>query len=99
MSADRANAARRALIKGGVPATQIARVEGFSDSVLFNEADPNDPINRRIAIIVLKKKVDDALKSNALGEWASPAAGEPAPANDAATPATDNLPAPLPGTD
>ncbi|HEX4910507.1 MAG TPA: flagellar motor protein MotB [Permianibacter sp.] len=99
LSADRANAARRALVKGGVPATQIARVEGFSDSLLFNETDPNDPINRRIAIIVLKKKVDDALKSNALGEWASPPAGENAPATDSAPPATDNLPAPLPGTE
>lgn len=96
LSADRANAARRALVKGGVPATQIARVEGFSDSVLFNEADANDPINRRIAIIVLKKKFDDALKSHALGEWATPPAGEAAaPAADP-LPATDNVPAPLP---
>ncbi|MFZ5844244.1 MAG: flagellar motor protein MotB [Pseudomonadota bacterium] len=101
LSADRANAARRALLRGGVPPTQIARVEGFSDSLLFNEADPNDPINRRIAIIVLKKKVDDALKSNALGDWATPpddAAGAPAATPPAQTPpATDNLPAPLPG--
>ncbi len=95
LSADRANAARRALVKGGVPATQIARVEGFSDSVLFNEADANDPINRRIAIIVLKKKVDEALKSHALGEWATPPADD-APAAEPAAPATDNLPAPLP---
>ena len=38
-------------------------------AVLFNEADPNDPINRRIAIIVLKKRIDDALKSQALGQF------------------------------
>ncbi len=99
LSADRANAARRALVKGGVPPTQIARVEGFSDSVLFNEADANDPINRRIAIIVLKKKVDEALKSHALGEWASPPASEAGalePVAEPSAPATDNLPAPLP---
>ena len=106
LSADRANAARRALVKGGVPATQIARVEGFSDSLLFNEADATDPINRRIAIIVLKKKVDEALKSHALGEWAqdpnaAPAStsGEqasPEQAAPATPPATDSVPAPIP---
>ena len=106
LSADRANAARRALVKGGVPATQIARVEGFSDSLLFNEADASDPINRRIAIIVLKKKVDEALKSHALGEWADDpnavpdaAAAAPeaaAPEATVPTPGTDNVPAPIP---
>lgn len=69
LSAERANAARRALIDGGVKETQIARIEGFADSILFNEADPNDPINRRIAIIVLKKRIDDALTSHALGRF------------------------------
>ena len=69
LSAERANAARRELIAGGVSESQIARIEGFADSVLFNEADPNDPINRRIAIIVLKKRIDDALKSQALGQF------------------------------
>jgi chemotaxis protein MotB len=98
LSADRANAARRALLKGGVTDKQIARVEGFSDSLLFNEQDANDPINRRIAIIVLKKKVDDALKSHVLGDWAKPAAAaasDSAPAPDAAT-TTDSVPAPIP---
>lgn len=69
LSAERANAARRGLIDGGVAPSQIARIEGFADSVLFNEADPDDPINRRIAIIVLKKRIDDALKSHALGQF------------------------------
>lgn len=71
LSADRANAARRALIKGGVKETQIARVEGFASSIAFDEAHPADPINRRIAIIVLKHKVDEALKSSALNKWGS----------------------------
>ncbi|NQD38946.1 flagellar motor protein MotB [Permianibacter sp. IMCC34836] len=98
LSADRANAARRALVRGGVPEKQIARVEGFSDSMLFNEQDANDPINRRIAIIVLKKKVDDALKTQVLADWAKPADGSPEavpPAADIA-PATDAVPAPIP---
>lgn len=102
LSADRANAARRALVRGGVPDTQIARVEGFSDSLLFNEADASDPINRRIAIIVLKKKFDDALKSQVLADWAESAKAEAPVEQPAATTveplpaATDNVPAPIP---
>lgn len=69
LSTARANSARRALVNGGLNEKQIARVEGFADSALFNESDPNDPQNRRIAIIVLKKRIDDALKSNALGKF------------------------------
>lgn len=99
LSADRANAARRALELGGLKASQIARVEGYSDTVLFNENDANDPINRRIAIIILKKKVDDAIKSNAVGDWGKPVedpvAVEPSPPIDAApSPATTPEPTP-----
>ncbi len=93
LSADRANAARRQLVAGGIKATQIARVEGFSDSLLFNTADPNDPINRRIAIIVLKKRVDEALKAHALGDWAKEVQGPLSGAPDAATPPASDAPA------
>lgn len=67
LSADRANAARRALIKGGIDAEKIARVEGFADSVLFNSEQPTAPINRRIAIIVLKQNIADAIRQSAAG--------------------------------
>jgi len=89
LSADRANAARRALEHGGVKPSQVARVEGFSDTVLFNQNAPDDPINRRIAIIILKKKVDDAIKSNALGEWAKPAEPDAVPVDPMVPPATE----------
>ena len=55
LSSDRANAARRALLRGGIASQQIARVEGFSSSILFDKSEPFNPINRRIAIIVLKR--------------------------------------------
>jgi chemotaxis protein MotB len=68
LSADRANTARRALVAGGVGAQQVARVVGLSDSVLFNRNDPNAPVNRRIAIIVLNKRAEDAIQSRASGQ-------------------------------
>ncbi|WP_228141565.1 flagellar motor protein MotB [Marinobacter sp. X15-166B] len=56
LSADRANTARRALVAGGVAQGQVARVVGLSDSVLFDRNNPEAPVNRRIAIIVLNEK-------------------------------------------
>ncbi len=64
LSADRANTARRALLDGGYPETKILTVQGMGDGAPFNAADPNDPANRRIAIIVLKKSIEDALLGN-----------------------------------
>jgi chemotaxis protein MotB len=71
LSSDRANAARRALIRGGITPDKIARVEGFADSVLFDKEHPTNPINRRIAIIVLKQNVSDAIESEATGNTLS----------------------------
>ncbi len=65
LSADRANTARRALVAGGVDGQQIARVVGLSDSVLFNQEDPQAPVNRRISIIVMNKKASEGIQNNA----------------------------------
>lgn len=65
LSADRANTARRALVAGGVRQDQIARVVGLSDSVLFDKEDPTAPVNRRISIIVLYKKIVEDIQTNA----------------------------------
>jgi chemotaxis protein MotB len=64
LSTDRANTARRALITGGYPEEKIAKIEGFADSLPFDEADPMNPINRRIAILLLKKEVDDDMRKD-----------------------------------
>lgn len=61
LSADRANASRRALISGGMGQEKILRVVGLSDSVLFNRADPYDANNRRISIIVMNQKAEEAV--------------------------------------
>ncbi len=58
LSADRANASRRELIYGGMDESKVLRVVGLSSSVLFDKADPLNPINRRISIIVMNKKTE-----------------------------------------
>jgi len=61
LSADRANSARRALVDGGMGEKKIGRVVGLGSSTLFDKADPLNPINRRISIIVMNKKTDEAI--------------------------------------
>ena len=63
LSADRANAARRALLDGGLEEAKIARVVGLAASVPFDKANPSDPINRRISIIMMTKQAQDAALS------------------------------------
>jgi chemotaxis protein MotB len=60
LSADRANASRRALIAGGMDDAKVLRVVGLSSAVLFDKADPFNPINRRISIIVMNKKAEES---------------------------------------
>ena len=65
LSADRANAARRALVTSGLPDGKIARVVGLSSSVLFDKQDPQNAINRRISIVIMTKHAEEeALKTD-----------------------------------
>lgn len=52
LSADRANAARRLLQADGVRIDQVTQVRGYADQLLRVKADPYDPSNRRISILV-----------------------------------------------
>ncbi|HUO44452.1 MAG TPA: flagellar motor protein MotB [Burkholderiales bacterium] len=63
LSADRANASRRELIVGSLAEGKVLRTVGLSSAVPFNKADPYDPVNRRISIIVLNKKTEEAILS------------------------------------
>ena len=63
LSADRANAARRALVAGGLDEGKIAQVVGLAAAVPLDKADPRDPMNRRISIIVLTKQAAAAALS------------------------------------
>ena len=60
LSADRANASRRELIAGGIADEKIVRVVGLSSAVLFDKSDPLNPTNRRISLIVMNKKAEEA---------------------------------------
>jgi len=79
LSADRANAARRALLEGGMGEDKVARVIGLSSSVLFDKTDPQNPINRRISIVVMTKDAEAAALS-ATAALPMPSAAPPAPA-------------------
>jgi chemotaxis protein MotB len=81
LSADRANASRRELIAGGMDDSRMLRVVGLGSSVPFNDAGPHDPVNRRISIIVMNKRTEEAITKAASG--ANVAAEEPAPGETA----------------
>lgn len=67
LSADRANASRRALISGGLSGGKFLRVIGMADSVSVESADQDNPLNRRITILVHSKtKENEILKEDAL---------------------------------
>ena len=61
LSANRANASRRELIAGGMDEHKVLRVVGLSSTVLFDKNDPLSSINRRISIIVLNRRAEEAL--------------------------------------
>jgi chemotaxis protein MotB len=61
LSADRANASRRQLIMGGMNEQKIMRVVGLSSAVLFDKANPANPVNRRISIVVMSHKAAKAV--------------------------------------
>ena len=88
LSADRANAARRALLDGGLQPDKITRVVGLASSVLFDKDNPFNPINRRISIIVMTKSAEaTALSTDAADvETAREAIESGARANNAPQP-------------
>ncbi len=73
LSADRANAARRALAEFGLDESRISQVRGFADQRLLKKDDPDNPSNRRISIIVRNTGLDQQEESQAQGPAAAPA--------------------------
>jgi chemotaxis protein MotB len=65
LSSDRANVARYELNNGGLAEEKILRVTGLSDSIPYNPVDPQDPMNRRISIIVMNKKTEQHILQEA----------------------------------
>lgn len=61
LSADRANAARRELVAGGMNENQVLRVVGLASSVPLIKSDVFSPENRRITIVVLNKETEESI--------------------------------------
>jgi chemotaxis protein MotB len=65
LSADRANASRRELVIGGLKDDKVLRVVGLASAAPLDRQDPFDPINRRISIIVMNKRTEEAIMRDA----------------------------------
>ena len=95
LSSDRANAARRILVKNGLDQDRISQVRGFADQRPLLKDDPSNPSNRRISIIVRNQGLD--LQEEKFAE--APVAGAGAPTGGAQAkagevPAKQDAPAP-----
>jgi chemotaxis protein MotB len=62
LSADRANAARRELVAGGMGGEKVLRVVGVGSAIPLLPAAPDDPSNRRITIVVLNKATEATIR-------------------------------------
>lgn len=88
LSADRANAARRELLLGGMTEQKMLRVTGLAAANPLDQTNPTNPINRRITIIVLNKKTEEEIlreSGPSIAERAAAAAPSPAPAETTET--------------
>ena len=78
LSSDRANASRRELVLGGMQESKLLQVIGQSSAVLFDKKEPLNPINRRIAIVVLNKDAEmRIIKDEQMVEISSAREAEP----------------------
>lgn len=64
LSTNRANASRREMVAGGLDDRKVMRVVGFASTVLYDRALPQSPINRRISVVVLNKRTEEAILSD-----------------------------------
>ena len=73
LSNDRANSARRELIRGGLDPGRVMRVVGLADTVRLDKENPENPLNRRISIVVMNKATEESI---ARGEGELPEDGQ-----------------------
>ena len=79
LSSDRANASRREIIGGGLPEDRVLMVQGLASSKLFIPEEPQNPINRRISVIVMNKEAEDRLLNIVPDTPETDTPGQPAP--------------------
>jgi chemotaxis protein MotB len=86
LSTNRANASRREMVTGGLDDAKVLRVVGFASTVLFDKAQPTSAINRRISIVVLNKRTEEAILSD----------GKEIPVEEVAESLQQGAPVPIP---
>lgn len=67
LSSDRANSARRLMESSGLKGDQIIEIRGYADVQLRLPERPEDPRNRRVAIIVLNEAYEQRFKDIQVG--------------------------------
>ena len=83
LSSERANAARRELLAGGMHANKILQIRGLADALPFLKNDTTNPSNRRISIVVLNTQAEQNFFRDGQQTAPSPlpdASGPPSPA-------------------
>lgn len=70
LSADRANASRRQLLASGVAESKMENVMGQADREHMVPENPLDARNRRISIILMREKLEQAMERGAFGDKA-----------------------------
>ncbi|CAD6531599.1 flagellar motor protein MotB [Paraburkholderia metrosideri] len=60
LSSERANAARRALVAGGMHDDKLLQVRGLADVLPLDKDVVDQPVNRRISILILNKAAEQA---------------------------------------
>lgn len=94
LSADRANAARKELVGGGMDETKVKRILGLSSSVSLIKDNPNAAVNRRISIVVLNRRAERRIdEQNASGATAFDLKDIMEPASQISVPGLPVLPA------
>jgi len=61
LSTNRANASRREMVAGGMDDAKVMRVVGLASTVLYDKQQPYSANNRRISIIVMNKRTEEAI--------------------------------------
>lgn len=86
LSSQRANAARRALIKAGLDENKVMNVTGYSSTELLDKKNPMSAVNRRISIIVMKPGIIDPVKGTQKDEIIKTGKANPATSAKATQP-------------
>src|SRR5690625_4641620 len=61
LSSDRANAARRELVAGGLAENKVKQISGLASTVDLIKDDPQAAVNRRISIVALSRQAEEQM--------------------------------------